>query len=121
MKFWEMFEKIFKRKKVPSEPYVEKDTKCDKCQYLQECIENGYSSPVSSSKTKSSSQYSQIEQSFILHPNHSKNRNPREIPCLSFDINIPQCFYHIHTPFCVKKYQPSNISFILTPMSVFLL
>ena len=42
MKFWEMFEKIFKRKKVPSEPYVEKDTKCDKCQYLQECIDNGY-------------------------------------------------------------------------------
>lgn len=42
MKFWEMFEKIFKRKEVPSEPYVEKDTKCDKCQYLQECIENGY-------------------------------------------------------------------------------
>lgn len=25
-------------------------------------------------------------------PNHSKNRNPREIPCLSFDINIPKCF-----------------------------
>ena len=42
MGFWKIFKKIFKRKKVSSEPYVEKDTKCDKCQYLQECIENGY-------------------------------------------------------------------------------
>ena len=42
MKFCKILERIFKRKEVPSEPYVEKDTKCDKCQYLQECIENGY-------------------------------------------------------------------------------
>ena len=42
MKFWKILERIFKRKEVPSEPYVEKDTKCDKCQYLQECIENGH-------------------------------------------------------------------------------
>lgn len=42
MKFWKILERIFKRKEIPSEPYVEKDTKCDKCQYLQECIDNGY-------------------------------------------------------------------------------
>ena len=42
MKFWKILERIFKRKEVPSEQYVEKDTKCDKCQYLQECIDNGY-------------------------------------------------------------------------------
>jgi hypothetical protein len=63
--------------------------------------------------------------------NHSKNRNPREIPCLLFDINIPQCFYHTYTPFCVntnhriaaqgiepcqiKPCQPlSNLQFLIT-------
>lgn len=71
------------------------------------------------------------QKSHILHLNHSKNRNPREIPRLLFDINIPQCFYHTHTPFCVninhriatqgiepcqiKPCQPlSNLQFLIT-------
>lgn len=42
MGFLKFLKKILKRKEVSREPYVEKDTKRDKCQYLQECIENGY-------------------------------------------------------------------------------
>lgn len=42
MGFLKFLKKIFQRKEVSREPYIEKDTKCDKCQYLQECIENGY-------------------------------------------------------------------------------
>lgn len=41
MGFWKIFEKLFKRKTDEVEPYVEKDTKCDKCEYLQECIAEG--------------------------------------------------------------------------------
>lgn len=43
MRFLKIFKKIFKRKEkwIPLPPYVEKDTKCDKCEYLQECIDNG--------------------------------------------------------------------------------
>lgn len=43
MQFWKIFEKLFKRKEkwIPMPPYVEEDTKCDKCEYLQECIDNG--------------------------------------------------------------------------------
>lgn len=43
MKFLEIFKKAFKRKEkwIPMPPYVEEDTKCDKCEYLQECIDNG--------------------------------------------------------------------------------
>ena len=42
MGFWKIIEKLFKREAEKAQPYIEKDTKCDKCQYLQECIENGY-------------------------------------------------------------------------------
>ena len=42
MGFLKFLKKIFQRKDVSREPHIEKDTKCDKCQYLQECIENGY-------------------------------------------------------------------------------
>ena len=42
MGFWKILEKLFKRKTEEVKPYVEKDTKCDKCEYFQECIENGY-------------------------------------------------------------------------------
>lgn len=41
MGFWKTLEKIFKRKTEEVKPYVEKDTKCDKCEYLQECIDKG--------------------------------------------------------------------------------
>lgn len=41
MGFWKILEKLFKRKTDEVEPYVEKDTKCDKCEYLQECIAEG--------------------------------------------------------------------------------
>ena len=30
-----------KVKTIAPKQYVEKDTKCDKCEYLQECISNG--------------------------------------------------------------------------------
>lgn len=41
MGFWKILEKLFKRKTDEEKPYVEKDTKCDKCEYLQECIGKG--------------------------------------------------------------------------------
>ena len=41
MGFWKILEKLFKRKADEVKPYVEKDTKCDKCEYLQECIAEG--------------------------------------------------------------------------------
>lgn len=41
MGFWKILEKLFKRETVEVKPYVEKDTKCDKCEYLQECIDKG--------------------------------------------------------------------------------
>ena len=41
MGFWKILEKLFKRKTDEVEPYVEKDTKCDKCEYLQERIAEG--------------------------------------------------------------------------------
>lgn len=36
--------KLFRKKKSKKhyEPYVEKDTKCDKCEYLDECKDRGY-------------------------------------------------------------------------------
>ena len=36
------FFNIFKRKIEPAESYVEKDTECDKCYKLNQCIKNGY-------------------------------------------------------------------------------
>lgn len=42
MGFLKIFEKLFKRKTEEVRPYIEKDTKCDKCEYLQECIVNGH-------------------------------------------------------------------------------
>ena len=53
-------------------------------------------------------------------PNHSKNRNPREIPCLLFDINIPQCFHHRIAVQGIEPCQPkpcqplSNLQFLIT-------
>lgn len=53
-------------------------------------------------------------------PSHSKNRNPREIPCLLFDINIPQCFYHRIATQGIEPCQPkpcqplSNLQFLIT-------
>lgn len=41
MGFWKIIEKLFIREAEKVQPYVEKDTKCDKCQYLQECIDKG--------------------------------------------------------------------------------
>ena len=36
------FLNLFKRKINPIEHYTEKDTECDKCYKLNECIKNGY-------------------------------------------------------------------------------
>lgn len=42
MRFLKIFRRIFKKKqKVATTPRIEKDTKCDKCEYLQECIDEG--------------------------------------------------------------------------------
>lgn len=42
MRFLKMFKRIFEKKqKADPTPRIEKDTKCDKCEYLQECIDNG--------------------------------------------------------------------------------
>ena len=42
MRLWKIIKKIFKKKqKVATAPRIEKDTKCDKCEYLQECIDDG--------------------------------------------------------------------------------
>lgn len=43
MKFKRIFENLLKKKEkwIPIEPYIEKDTECDRCEYLQECISNG--------------------------------------------------------------------------------
>lgn len=34
-------EYFWKRKKVAPAPRIEEDTKCDKCEYLQECMDEG--------------------------------------------------------------------------------
>lgn len=53
-------------------------------------------------------------------PSHSKNRNPREIPCLLCDINIPQCFHHRIAVQGIEPCQPkpcqplSNLQFLIT-------
>ena len=42
MRFLKIFKRIFEKKqKVDPTPRIEKDTKCDKCEYLQECIDEG--------------------------------------------------------------------------------
>lgn len=42
MRLWKIIKKIFEKKqKVATAPRIEKDTKCDKCEYLQECIDEG--------------------------------------------------------------------------------
>lgn len=42
MRLWKIIKKIFKKKqKADPTPRIEKDTKCDKCKYLQECIDEG--------------------------------------------------------------------------------
>lgn len=41
MGFWKILGKLFKREAKEAQPYVEKYTKCDKCEYLQECIDKG--------------------------------------------------------------------------------
>ena len=42
MRFLKIFRGIFKKKqKADPTPRIEKDTKCDKCEYLQECIDEG--------------------------------------------------------------------------------
>lgn len=41
MGFLKIIEKLFKRESGNAQPYIEIDTKCDKCQYLQECIDKG--------------------------------------------------------------------------------
>lgn len=42
MRLWKIIKKIFKKKqKADPTPRIEKDTKCDKCEYLQECIDEG--------------------------------------------------------------------------------
>ena len=42
MGFLKIFKRIFEKKqKVDLAPRIEKDTKCDKCEYLQECIDEG--------------------------------------------------------------------------------
>ena len=42
MRLWKIIKKIFKKKqKADPTPHIEKDTKCDKCEYLQECIAEG--------------------------------------------------------------------------------
>lgn len=42
MKFLKKLREYFwKNKKVAPAPRIEKDTKCDKCEYLQECIDDG--------------------------------------------------------------------------------
>lgn len=41
MWFSKIIEKLFKREVEKAQPYIEIDTKCDKCQYLQECIDKG--------------------------------------------------------------------------------
>ena len=42
MRFWKIFKKKFKKKQDANPtPRIEKDTKCDKCEYLQMCIDEG--------------------------------------------------------------------------------
>lgn len=42
MRFLKIFKRIFEKKqKADPTQRIEKDTKCDKCEYLQECIDEG--------------------------------------------------------------------------------
>ena len=42
MRFLKKFKRMFgKKQKVATAPRIEKDTKCDRCEYLQACISNG--------------------------------------------------------------------------------
>ena len=42
MRFLKKFKRMFgEKQKVAPAPRIEKDTKCDKCEYLQACIADG--------------------------------------------------------------------------------
>ena len=34
--------RLFKKKETEYKPYIESDTECDKCEFLQQCKDNGY-------------------------------------------------------------------------------
>ena len=37
-----IIKRLFKKNKVEYKPYIEHDTECDKCEFLDKCKDDGY-------------------------------------------------------------------------------
>jgi hypothetical protein len=38
----DIIKRIFRKKKTEYKPYIEHDTECDKCEFLEQCKDDGY-------------------------------------------------------------------------------